>query len=118
MDDAYAALAASIQNKPNANAWNNLAEVFRRQGKAAEAEYAVQQASALQNATPQYTAQNPEITEVDPAVFAKYSPAPTMLGPAQNFAANSLQANGPNGNVSNIPVAKTSKSFFAKIFQK
>ena len=118
MDDAYVALTASIQNKPNANAWNNLAEVFRRQGKSAEAEYAVQQASALENATPQYTAQNPEITEVDPAVFAMYSPAPTMVGPSQNFSANSLQANGPNGNASNVPVAKSGKSFFSKFFQK
>ena len=118
MDDAYAALTASIQNKPNANAWNNLAEVFRRLGKSAEAEYAVQQASALENASPQYTAQNPEITEVDPAVFAKYSPAPTMVGPSQNFPANSLQPNVPNGNVSNAPVAKTSKSFFSKFLPK
>ncbi len=118
MDDAYVALTASIQNKPNANAWNNLAEVFRRQGKAAEAEYAVQQASALENATPQYTAQNPEITEVDPAVFAKYSPVPTMVGPSQNFSANSSQTNGPNGNVTNVPAAKPGKSFFPTFFSQ
>jgi tetratricopeptide (TPR) repeat protein len=118
MDDAYAALTASIQNKPNANAWNNLAEVFRRLGKSAEAEYAVQQASALESTSPQYTAQNPEITEVDPAVFAKYSPVPTMVGPSQNFPANSLQPNVPNGNAPNVPVAKTSKSFFSKFLPK
>jgi tetratricopeptide (TPR) repeat protein len=116
MEDAYTALAASIQNKPNANAWNNLAEIYRRQGKPADAEYAVQQAAALQNATPQYSSQNPEITEVDPAVFAKYSPIPTIVGPAQNFPASSLQSTGPNGNVSNAPVAKSSKSFFSKLF--
>lgn len=118
MDDAYAALTASIQNKPNANAWNNLAEVFRRQGKPAEAEYAVQQANALESATPQYTAQNPEITEVDPAVFAKYSPVPTMVAAPQNIPANSLQANGPNGTVSNVPAAKTGKSFFSRIIPR
>ena len=117
MDDAYAALTTSIQNNPNANAWNNLAEVFRRLGKPSEAEYAVQQASALENASPQYTAQNPEITEVDPAVFAKYSPAPTMVGPSQNFPANNMQPNVPNGNVPNVPVAKSSKSIFSKIFR-
>jgi hypothetical protein len=114
MEDAYAALTASIQNKPNANAWNNLAEVFRRLGKSAEAEYAVQQASALENTSPQYTAQYPEITEVDPAVFAKYSPVPTMVGPSQNFSANRAQANVPNGNVSNVPATKSGKSILSR----
>jgi tetratricopeptide (TPR) repeat protein len=118
MDDAYQALTASIQNKPNANAWNNLAEVFRRTGKVAEAEYAVQQATALSSAASSYTPDNPEITEVDPAVFARYSPMPTMAAPTQNFAPSNQPTTGPGRTEPSVRTAKSNTNFFSKLFAK
>lgn len=118
MEDAYTALAASIQHKPNANAWNNLAEIYRRRGSIADAEYAVQQATALSSAVPKYTADNPEITEVDPAVFAKYSPRPTMASPMQNFASSNSPSTVPSSNGPEVRSAKSSNSLFSKIFKK
>ncbi len=124
MEDAYSALAASIQHNPNANAWNNLAEVFRRRGSLADAEYAVQQATALSTAVPKYTPDNPEITEVDPAVFAKFSPRPTMASPTQNFAptnspsTNTSPSTVPSGYGPEARSAKSSNSLFSKIFKK
>jgi tetratricopeptide (TPR) repeat protein len=88
IDEAYQALTASLQYKPTANAWNNLAELFRRRGAMSEAEYAVQQASALSDAQSQYSYDSPQITEVDPAVFAKYSPMPNVGTPAPVGNAN------------------------------
>ncbi len=118
MEDAYTALAASIQHQPNANAWNNLAEVFRRRGSLADADHAVQQATALSSAVPKYTSDNPEITEVDPAVFAKYSPRPTMASPTQNFAPSHSPSPAPSGYGTEVRSAKSSNSLFSKIFKK
>jgi tetratricopeptide (TPR) repeat protein len=118
MEDAYTALATSIQLKPSANAWNNLAEVFRRRGSSADAEYAVQQATALSASVPKYTPDNPEITEVDPAVFAKYSPRPTMTSPTQNFAPSHSPSTVPSGHAPEVRSAKSSISLFSKIFKK
>ena len=118
MDDAYQALTASIQNKPSSNAWSNLAEVFRRKGKVAEAEYAVQQATALSSAASRYTPDNPEITEVDPAVFARYSPMPTMAAPTQNFVPSNQPATGPGRVDPAVRTAKSNTSFFSKLFSK
>lgn len=117
MDDAYNALAASIQTKPNANAWNNLAEVFRRTGKVAEAEYAVQQATAMSSQAPQHSPENPEITEVDPAVFAKYSPMPTMMAP-QNYTPSGPLTAGPGRVDSSARTAKSGNSFLSKMFAR
>ncbi len=116
IDEAYNALSASIQCQPNANAWNNLAEVFRQRGAVADVEYALQQAAALEAGKPKYSYDNPEITEVEPAVFAKYSPMPTMASPSQNFSQNNVSASDPNGNRSTIRNAK-SGSLFSKIFK-
>ena len=116
IDEAYNALAASIQYQPNANAWNNLAEVFRQRGAVADVEYALQQAAALEAGKPKYSYDNPEITEVEPAVFAKYSPMPTMASPSQNFSQNNVPASDPNGNRSTIRNAK-SGSLFYKMFK-
>jgi len=118
MDDAYNALAASIQTKPNANAWNNLAEVFRRTGKVAEAEYAVQQATAMSSQVSQHSSENPEITEVDPAVFAKYSPMPTMMAPTQNFAPSGPPTVGQGRVDPSVRNAKAGNSFLSKLFTR
>ena len=117
IDDAYTALAASIQIKPNANAWNNLAEVFRRRGAGANAEYASQQAAALVAGKPQYSPENPEVTEVDPALFAKYSPMPLMASPSQNFSSSNVPTNVSNGSGSSVRNASSSNSLFSKILR-
>ncbi len=116
MDDAYNALTASLQQKPTANAWNNLAEIFRQRGATADAEYAVQQAAALNNGSPIYSSEHPEITEVDPAVFAKYSPMPTMASPTQN-STSSLLPSAPNAYGANAQQANSGKRLFSKIFR-
>ena len=122
MDDAYNALSASLQQKPTANAWNNLAELFRQRGANADAEYALQQAAALNNGSPKYSAENPEITEVDPTVFAKYSPMPTMASPTQIATSNNLPTSVPNAYTanaygSNVRQANSGKNLFSKIFR-
>jgi tetratricopeptide (TPR) repeat protein len=106
--EAYEALASSIQQRPTASAWSNLAEVYRRRGSVAEADYAIQQASALTVNTPSFSYENPQVTEVDPATFAKYSPLP-MLASGQTPQRTAAQP---------TPVPKTTKtSFFSKIFK-
>ena len=117
IDDAYTALAASIQIKPNANAWNNLAEVFRQRGASANAEYASQQAAALVAGNPQYSPENPEVTEVDPALFAKYSPMPLMASPSQNFTPSNVTTSVSNGSGSSVRNASSGNSLFSKILR-
>ena len=117
IDDAYAALAASIQSKPNANAWKNLAEVFRQRGAVADAEFALQQAAVLVAGDPQYSSENPEITEVDPALFAKYSPMPLMASPSQNSIPNNPPASVSNSSGSNVRNASSGNSLFSKILR-
>ena len=122
MDDAYNALSASLQQKPTANAWNNLAELFRQRGANADAEYALQQAAALNNGSPKYSAENPEITEVDPTIFAKYSPMPTMASSTQIATSNNLPTSVPNAYTanaygSNVRQANSGKNLFSKIFR-
>ena len=122
MDEAYIALSASLQQKPTANAWNNLAELFRQRGANADAEYALQQAAALNNGSPKYSAENPEITEVDPTIFAKYSPMPTMASSTQIATSNNLPTSVPNAYTanaygSNVRQANSGKNLFSKIFR-
>ena len=111
IDEAYEALTTSLQRNPTANAWNNLAEVYRRRGAMAEAEYAVQQATALSASQKRYSYDNPEVTEVDPAVFAKFSPMPNVQ--------TAPNANALNSNAVGTPVRDANKAnnFMSKIFR-
>jgi tetratricopeptide (TPR) repeat protein len=113
IEEAYQALTASIQNRPTANAWNNLAEIYRRQGATDKAEYAVQQATSLSGQATAYSAENPEVTEVDPAVFARYSPMPAVGSQAPG--ANPPATNQVSGNP--VRSATTSNSIMSKIFR-
>lgn len=72
IEEAYDALRTSIETQPNAPAWTNLAEIYRRRGATTEANYAVQQAMALGAERPETQV---DVTQVDPAIFAQYSPA-------------------------------------------
>jgi tetratricopeptide (TPR) repeat protein len=108
MDEAQRALMVSLQHRPTASAWNNMAELHRRLGAHADAEYAIQQATAIAQIRPNYSAEKPEITEVDAATFAKYSP----IAPQMQTASAPVPASS-----SGVRTASSS-SFFSKIFTK
>jgi tetratricopeptide (TPR) repeat protein len=112
IDEAYRALSASIQQKPTENAWNNLAEIYRRRGAVADADYAIRQANAIGATQPKFSSDNPEVTEVDPATFAKYSPPPMQSGSQASLPPGSVPKNNT------VQTASTSSSMFSKIFRK
>jgi tetratricopeptide (TPR) repeat protein len=111
IDEAYGALTASIQQRPTANAWNNLAEIYRRRGAMTEADYAIQQAASIAETNPSFSYDNPEVAEVDPTTFARYSPMPAQLAGSANNAQ-------PNNNSSAVRPASSTGNFFSKIFKK
>lgn len=113
MDEAQIALGVSLQHRPTASAWNNMAELHRRRGDHAEAEYAIQQASAISQTQPEYSAEKPEVTEVDPATFAKYSP----MSPTTPGVSTTIGLPAPHGANTGTRTA-ASPSFFSKIFTK
>ena len=113
IDEAYRSLTASLQLKPTANAWNNLAEVYRRRGASAESAYAIQQANALLSEQPIYTQDNPEVTELDTATFAKFSPMP-MQSPA---GPNALSSVGQGNQGAAVPSASSGRSFLSKLIR-
>jgi tetratricopeptide (TPR) repeat protein len=115
IDDAYQALISSIQQKPTANAWNNLAEIYRRRGAASDAQYATQQAKAIANSQQNFSYENPEITELDSATFAKYSPMQMQTSSATIAAAGATNTIPPAA-VKNTNVAGS--SLFQKIFRR
>jgi tetratricopeptide (TPR) repeat protein len=108
IEEAYDALKASLESQSNPQAWSNLAEVYRRRGATDSANFAVQQASSLaQRTAPAFTAENPEITQVDPNVFARYSPAQNVIAPTSsaNLATTATQV-------------ATQPNFFSKMFAR
>ena len=115
IDDAYQALISSIKQKPTANAWNNLAEIYRRRGAASDAQYATQQAKAIKNSQQNFSYENPEITEVDSVTFAKYSPMQMQTSSA-TIAAAGVTNTIPPATVKNTNAA--SNSLFQKIFRR
>lgn len=76
--EAAVALQASVAAQPNANAYRNLAEVYRRTGQTAEMQLALHQANAMSANEVQYSQDNPEITEISPEEFARISPPNAM----------------------------------------
>ncbi|MFN7874323.1 MAG: hypothetical protein ACK5PB_03330 [Pirellula sp.] len=108
IEEAYDALRASIEAEPNAPAWTNLAEIYRRRGATTEANYAVQQAMALGGGEPK---EQLDITQVDPAVFAKFSPAHNA-----NSAPAPMASQG-NSQVPAYQQAAKSGNFFTKLFR-
>jgi tetratricopeptide (TPR) repeat protein len=113
IDEAYQALTVSLQQKPSPGAWNNMAEIYRRRGAQESAQYAVQQANALATNEPKFSYENPQVTEVDPATFAKYSPMPIQTPSIPNSTpANSQTAPG------SVRPASATTSMFSKIFRR
>lgn len=76
--EAAVALQASVAVQPNANAYRNLAEVYRRTGQAADMQLALHQATAMSANEVHYSQDNPEITEISPEEFARISPPNAM----------------------------------------
>lgn len=115
IDDAYQALISSIHQKPTANAWNNLAEIYRRRGATSDAQHATEQAKAIANSQPNFSYEHPEITELDSATFARYSPMQMQTSSVTTASAgvpNTIQpATANNTKVSNY-------SLFQKIFRR
>jgi hypothetical protein len=87
-----------------------MAELHRRLGAHADAEYAIQQATAIAQMRPNYTSEKPEITEVDAATFAKYSPIAPQMQTASASATVPASSSGVR--------TASSSSFFSKIFTK
>ncbi|MEQ1824392.1 MAG: hypothetical protein ABL921_00520 [Pirellula sp.] len=114
IDEAYQALSTSLNNKPTAGAWNNMAEIYRRRGAPAYAEYAVQQANAIASSQPQFSYDNPHVTEVDPATFAKYSPMPLQTSSSTNNQPSVASGNSATA----VRQASANSSFFSKIFKR
>lgn len=110
IEEAYDALRTSIEAKPNAPAWTNLAEIYRRRGATTEANYAVQQAMALGAERPE---DKLDVTQVDPAVFAQYSPA--LNANASTMPQPTTVAHPAQGQ----PPTQTAKAgnFFTKMFR-
>jgi len=79
VDEANAALQASIAAKPTVNAYHNLVEVYRRTGRIDEMHWASKEAAALSVGETHYSPAQPEITEISPEEFARISPPPASL---------------------------------------
>jgi tetratricopeptide (TPR) repeat protein len=76
VDEAVAALNAAIVSQPSANAYRNLAEAYRRQGRVEQMNQAQAMASSLASQETHYSPERPEITEISPEEFARISPPP------------------------------------------
>ncbi len=72
LDEAQAILSQATMTHPSADAWKNLAELYRRRGQLDQAAMAVQQATAL--GMPTTPNKVPEVYQVDPQTFVGLSP--------------------------------------------
>lgn len=96
LDEAYHVLSQAVQSSPSSSNWTNLAEVYRRRGSNQHAQYALAQASAFLAPAPEgYSEDNPEVTQVDAAEFAKYSPALNMVAPVATSVQQSAKPAEP-----------------------
>jgi tetratricopeptide (TPR) repeat protein len=100
VDEAYAALYQSIQSRPSPEAWQSIAEIYRRRGYAAQADEAVRQATAIRSSTSNV----PEVISLDPQTFIGISPN-HFVGPTTAVAA---------GPVASPSTSAEKKSWFGK----
>jgi len=128
IDEAYIALKSSLEAQPTANAWRNLAEVYRRRGATESLNYALTQAESLTTTETLAGPRTPEVIEVSAEEFARYSPPPVMVSPmtAGTTVPNSVgsprnqgMSSGVGSTVTapNSPVAVSSKGWFPKVFR-
>ncbi|MBM3963761.1 MAG: hypothetical protein FJ308_01655 [Planctomycetes bacterium] len=129
IDEAYQALKSSLESQPSASAWRNLAEVYRRRGAVDSVNYALAQADSLSAGDSSSALRTPEIMEVSPEEFARYSPPPVMASTMTVGAASSNPTGSFAGPVvhsglnsttaaSNGPVAVSNKGWFPKVFRQ
>ncbi|MDZ4852580.1 MAG: hypothetical protein SGI77_25100 [Pirellulaceae bacterium] len=72
LDEAQTVLSQSLQYNPSANAWKNLAEVYRRREQPDMVAFALQQVAILEGHN---TVDGlPEVIQIDPQTFARISP--------------------------------------------
>jgi tetratricopeptide (TPR) repeat protein len=107
VDEAHAAINHSIQAKPTADAWRNLAEVYRRRGQSPQAEFASKQIGAYESPTP--AANVPEVTVLDPKAFAGISP--------NHFVGQASATQPVSPPVQAGPAATTKAGWFGKIWR-
>ncbi len=107
IDEAHAALNHSIQAKPTADAWRNLAEVYRRRGQPSQADYATNQVATFEAAQP--AANVPEVINLDPKAFASISPNHFV---GQASATQVVASPAPSE-----PPATTKASWFGKLWR-
>jgi tetratricopeptide (TPR) repeat protein len=107
VDEAHTALNHSIQAKPSADAWRNLAEVYRRRGQSSQADFATNQVAAIESAQP--NAQIPEVINLDPKAFAGISPNQFV---GQASATKLVSPIAPSD-----PPATTKASWFGKLWR-
>lgn len=127
IDEAYQAFKSSLESQPSANAWRNLAELYRRRGAVESVSYALAQADSLSAGDATSAPRTPEIMEVSPEEFARYSPPPVMASTMTAGAASSNPTGSNGGPVhsglnstattSNGPVAVSSKGWLPKVFR-
>lgn len=95
IDEAEQILSFAVQQSPNSSNWSNLAEVLRRRGAMQQSQYALAQASHYSPQTSQYTPDNPEVTQVNAAEFARYSPALNATAPVSTSVQQSAKPAEP-----------------------
>lgn len=114
VDEALATLNNAVQINPSAASWSNLAEAYKRSGAHQQAAIAATKANEWQRASkPAFSRSNPEVVEISPEEFARYSPA-------QNSYATSSNASQPASNqVAPQPTAPPVKtaSRFSNLFR-
>ncbi len=120
VDEAYYAIASSIQTRPAPEAWDNLAEVYRRKGDVQSQNYALNQSKILseQNVSPDARGL-PEVVQLDPRTFASISPSNYALpnAPIGRMAANSAPAQSVQQASAAEPKSKPT-SWFGRMFSK
>lgn len=75
--EALVALHAAIASQASVNAFQNLAEAYRRTGQVTQMQDALAMASSLAANEIHYSPDRPEITEITPEEFARISPPPS-----------------------------------------
>lgn len=76
VDEALISLNNAVQINPSSASWSNLAEAYKRSGAHQQAVIAAAKANEWQKAAkPTFSRSNPEVIEISPEEFARFSPA-------------------------------------------
>lgn len=119
VDEAHIAITRSIQIQPGSEAWNNLAEVYRRKGDANSEAYAINQATAIKSQMPGAEQKSvPEVVQLDPQTFASISPSNYAMPSAQIAAVpRPVNPQSPVQPASAVEPKSKASSWFGKMFK-